>query len=318
MKTLTARAERVDAGDRQAARPPAAPRRRRLWRRRPDVGALLFLLPTVLIFGYFAWWPIARSLTISFQHTDLVRPAEWVGLQNFRDLFADPLLGTAVVNSLWFAGWALVLGFPLPLFLAVVMSSMRRAGTLFRVLVYLPVIMPPVVALLLWKWFYEPDYGLFNDILGLVGLGPYPWLQSTTTAMPSLVIADTWHAFGTTVLIYVAAVTGVPKELYEAAEIDGASILRRIWHVTLPRLRSVVLLLMLLQIISTLQVFAQPFVMTDGGPNDGTITVLMLIYQYAFKYGDYGMAAALSMVLAVVLAVVSAVYLRLTRSWSTE
>ncbi|MEU7749834.1 sugar ABC transporter permease [Nonomuraea sp. NPDC049158] len=282
------------------------------------VAAALFLIPTVLVFGLFSWWPIIRSVVLGFQRTNLVEAATFAGLDNFRTLLADPLLGLAVRNTLLFTGLALVIGFPLPIFLAVLMSELRRGSGLMRVLVYLPVVVPPVVAVLMWKWFYDPDSGLFNQLLGLVGLGPYPWLQSTGMAMPSLVLEATWAGAGGAVLIYLAALSSVPTELYEAAELDGASIWRRLWHVTLPQLRPILLIMLLLQVINTFQVFTEPFVLTDGGPEDSTVTVLLLIYRYAFVNGDYGTAAALSVSLAVVLAVLSAVYLRLTRTWGTK
>ncbi|MFI7127945.1 carbohydrate ABC transporter permease [Nonomuraea sp. NPDC050153] len=280
--------------------------------------AALFLVPTVLVFGLFSWWPIIRSVVLGFQQTNLVEAATFAGLDNFRTLLADPLLGTAVRNTLLFTGLALLIGFPLPIFLAVLMSELRRGSGLMRVLVYLPVVVPPVVAVLMWKWFYDPDSGLFNQLLGLVGLGPYPWLQSTGMAMPSLILEATWAGAGGVVLIYLAALSSVPTELYEAAELDGASVWRRLWHVTLPQLRPILLIMLLLQVINTFQVFTEPFVLTDGGPEDSTVTVLLLIYRYAFVNGDYGTAAALSVSLAVVLAALSAVYLRLTRTWGTK
>ncbi|MGW4962544.1 carbohydrate ABC transporter permease [Nonomuraea sp. NPDC004186] len=282
------------------------------------VAAALFLIPTVLVFGLFSWWPIIRSVVLGFQQTNLVEAATFAGLDNFRTLLADPLLGTAVRNTLLFTGLALLIGFPLPILLAVLMSELRRGSGLMRVLVYLPVVVPPVVAVLMWKWFYDPDSGLFNQLLGLVGLGPYPWLQSTGMAMPSLILEATWAGAGGVVLIYLAALSSVPTELYEAAELDGASVWRRLWHVTLPQLRPILLIMLLLQVINTFQVFTEPFVLTDGGPEDSTVTVLLLIYRYAFVNGDYGTAAALSVSLAVVLAVLSAVYLRLTRAWGTK
>ncbi|WP_020549467.1 carbohydrate ABC transporter permease [Embleya scabrispora] len=282
------------------------------------IAPALFLLPTVLVFGLFSWWPIIRSLVLSFQQTNLVEPATWVGLRNYQTLLDDPLLGKAVWNTVVFTGLALLIGFPLPLFLAVLMSELRRGGGLMRVLVYLPVAVPPVVAVLMWKWFYDPDTGLFNEVLGKVGLGPYPWLQSADTAMTSLVVEATWAGAGGAVLIYLAALASVPTELYEAAELDGASVRRRLWHVTLPHMRSILLIMMLLQVINTFQVFTEPFVLTDGGPEDSTVTVLLLIYRYAFVGGDYGSAAALSVSLAAVLAVLSAIYLRLTRTWGTK
>ncbi|MEU4700876.1 carbohydrate ABC transporter permease [Nonomuraea dietziae] len=315
MTTLHRRPAR-DRPQETPAGPVRAGRRLGLPRRRPRPAGWLFVLPMVAVFGCFAWWPIVRGAVLSFQRTNLVEAPVWVGADNFAALLADPLLWITVRNTLWFVGLALILGFPLPILLAVVMSELRRFGGLFRVLVYLPVAVPPVVAVLMWKWFYDPDHGLFNQALATIGLGPFLWLQDTTTAMPSLVLEATWAAAGSTVLIYLAALTSVPGELYEAAEMDGASIWRRLWHVTLPHLRGVLLIMLLLQIIGTFRVFTEPFVLTDGGPEDSTVTILLLIYRYAFIYGDYGTAAALGVLLAIALGVVSAVYLRLTRKWS--
>ncbi|MEI8410734.1 MULTISPECIES: carbohydrate ABC transporter permease [unclassified Kribbella] len=298
------------------ARPAAARSRRGAGLRREFLG-LVFLTPALVIFGLFSWWPILRGLLISFQQTNLVDPAVWVGLQNFQAVLSDPLVGTALWNTLLFVGLGLLIGFPAPIVLAAIMSTVRRGGAVFRVVVYLPVVVPPVVAILLWKWFYDPGTGLFNQLLGLVGLGPYPWLQSSQTAMLSLVLEATWAGMGGAALIYLAAMTGVPAELYEAAESDGAGIWRRIWHVLLPQLRPVIGLLLLLQLIGTIQVFTEPYIFTQGGPDNATVTVLLLIFRYAFQEGEYGQAAALSVLLALVLAVLSAGYLRLTRSWST-
>ncbi|MFF8914054.1 carbohydrate ABC transporter permease [Streptomyces sp. NPDC015032] len=299
-----------------------APRTLPQWRRgtgsHKQFTAWLFLVPALLVFGLFAWWPIVRSLLLSFQKTNLVEPAVWVGLDNFRTLFDDPLLGTAVGNTLFFVGLGLLIGFPAPLILAAIMSTVRRGAGVYRFLVYLPVVIPPVVAILLWKWFYDPGSGLFNNVLGKVGLGPYSWLESSDSAMLSLVLESTWAGMGGAVLIYLAAMVGIPGELYEAAEVDGAGIWRRIWHVMLPQLRSVIGLLLLVQLINTVQVFTEPYVFTGGGPENSTLTVLLLIFRYAFQDGEYGLAAALSFLMVLTLALLSAVYLRATRSWSTS
>jgi multiple sugar transport system permease protein len=259
---------------------------------------------------------------MSVQQTNLVTAPRFVGLENFRTVFEDPLLWTAVQNTALFALIALVLGYPVPLVLAVIMSEVRRFRGFYTAIAYLPVVVPPVVAVLMWKTFYDarPE-GVFNTMLGWVGLGPYQWLQSATTAMPSLVIEATWAAAGGTVIIYLAALIAVPHELYEAAEVDGAGLWRKVWNVTMPQLRGVLLVTLILQIISTSQVFLEPFLFTDGGPANATLTVLLLIYEYAFASslgGDYGAATALSLMLAAFLAVMSAVYFWLTRSWSTS
>jgi multiple sugar transport system permease protein len=272
-----------------------------------------------VVFGLFSWLPIGKAVVMSLQETNLVT-TDWVGLDNFRTVLSDPLLATAVGNTLWFAALALLFGYPVPLLAAVLMSEVRRARGLYSALAYLPVVVPPVVAVLLWKFFFDarPE-GVFNTMLGWVGLGPVPWLQDADWAMPSLVLEATWAAAGGTIIIYLAALTSVPGELYDAAEVDGASVWRKVWHVTMPQLRGVLLITFILQIIGTAQVFLEPYLFTDGGPANATITVLLLVYRYAFGQslgGDYGAATALSLMLAAVLAVLSVVYFRLTRSWS--
>ncbi|WP_223215111.1 carbohydrate ABC transporter permease [Microbacterium trichothecenolyticum] len=301
------------------------PRRRsglRGWARGGGPHTLIFLLPLLVSFVLFSWKPIVDAAVMAFQHTNLIAPAEWVGLDNFATVLSDPLLGTAVLNTLWFALLALILGYPIPLVVAVLMSEVRRGRGLYSALAYMPVIVPPVVGALLWKFFYDASpNGVFNTIIGWFGLGPLPWLQDPATAMPSVVLFATWSAAGSTVIIYLAALIGVAPELYDAAEVDGAGVWRKVWHVTVPQLRGVLLVTFILQIIGTAQVFLEPFLLTAGGPANSTMTVLMLIYKYAFQNslgGDYGAATALSLMLAVVLAIFSAVYFRLTKSWSTS
>jgi multiple sugar transport system permease protein len=292
------------------------------WVRSGGLAAVLFALPMLAIFGAFSWYPIARLVVLSFQHTNLIDPPTWAGLQNFTDVLNDPLFMTAVKNTAYFAGLALLFGYPIPLIAAVLISESRRFRGIYSALAYLPVVLPPVVGVLLWKYvFYEPSsVGLFNTVLGWVGLGPYGWLQSPGTAMPSLVVESTWANAGTTVIIYLAALTSVDRDLYDAASVDGAGLWRKIWHITLPQLRGVLLITFMLQIIGTAQVFLEPYLFTSGGPANATLTVLLLVYQYAFGNSigvGFGQAAALSLMVAAFLAVFSMVFMRLTRSWST-
>ncbi len=287
--------------------------------RQPNWAALVFLAPLLVIFGVFSWLPILRAVVMSVQDTNLLT-STFVGMDNFARVLADPLFGKAVGNTVYFAILALVFGYPVPLVLAVLMSELRRTRGLLAALAYLPVVMPPVVAVLLWKVFFNASStGLFNTLLDSVGLGPLPWLQSAATVMPSLVLQATWAAAGGTVLIYLAALVSVPPDLYDAADTDGASIWQKVRHITLPLLRPVLLVTFILQIIGTSQLFLEPFLFTGGGPANATTTVLLLIYKYAFQNsvgGDYGAATALSLMLAAFLAVFSVIYFRLTRSWS--
>ncbi len=289
---------------------------------RDGLSTLVFLLPFLIVFGVFAWFPILRAFVMSVQVTNLVSDPVFVGLDNFARVLADPLLGIAVRNTAWFALLALVFGFPIPIILAVLISETRRHRGLYSALVYLPVVIPPVVSVLLWRFFFNAaPTGVFNTILGWFGIPPQSWLQDAGSAMPSIVIEATWAAAGGTVIIYLAALLSVPAQLYEAAEVDGASIWQKIWHITLPQMRAILFVTLILQLIATSQLFTEPLLFTGGGPANATMTVLLLIYRYAFQNslgGDYGMAAALSVMLAGFLAIFTAVYFWLTRSWSTS
>lgn len=291
----------------------------RSWRVRGGLAAVLFALPVVVIFAYFAWGPILRGLVMSVQKTNLVAPAEWVGLDNFVYVISDPLLGTAVLNTLWFVALAVMIGFPIPLFLAVFLAELRGKRWLYTVLAYLPVVVPPVVAILLWRTFYDPSpTGLFNVILSLFGMPAQPWLNSPQMAMPAIVLETTWAGAGSAVIIYLAALTTVRTELYEAAELDGAGIWSRVWNVTLPQMRGVILIMLLLLLIGAMQVFTEPYLFTGGGPQNATITVLLMVYNYAFVFGDFGAATALSLLLAVALGILSVIYHFATRRWSPD
>jgi multiple sugar transport system permease protein len=294
---------------------PSDARRDRIRRRLADnLVGYLFLGAGVLAFAVFSWYPIVRGLLLSFQQVTFAQPATWVGLDNFHRLFADPLFLTAWRNTLWFTVLALVFGFAAPFLTAIVLNELRHGRAYLRMTVYLPVMLPPIVTVLLWRWFYDPGPGLFNNALRIVHLPPQQWLESSNLSMLSLVLVSTWANMGTTTLIYLAALQGVPGELYEAAQLDGASIRQRLWHVTIPQMRFILLITLLLQIIGTMQVFIEPYVLTGGGPDDATVTVLLLLYRYAFVYNDFGLASAMSTVLFVVLGVFAGVYLRLTRS----
>lgn len=280
---------------------------------RRHVTAYGFLSLALVVFAIFSWWPIVRGVVLSFQQVNFVTSPDWVGWENFERLFADPLFGVAWRNTLYFTLLALVLGFGVPFLTAVVLNELRHAKGYFRLLVYLPVMLPPVVTALLWKWFYDPGPGLFNSVLRGLNLPTLQWLDSASTSMISLVLVITWANMGSATLIYLAALQTIPGELYEAADLDGAGIVKKVWHVTIPQTKFVILMLLLLQVVATMQIFTEPFIMTGGGPEESTVTVLLLLYRYAFYYNDFGTASALSLILFAVLGVFSFLYLKITR-----
>lgn len=298
---------------------PTVPRRRRpcgatARRVRHHLTGYGFLLGAVLCFALFSWYPMIREFVMSFQTTS-AGVTSWAGLSNFSNVINDPDFAKAWRNTGEFTLLALVLGFALPFVIAVVINEFRHARGYLRALVYLPVMLPPASALLLFKYAYDPGAGIFNHVLTVLHLPTSQWLQSTAMAMPSLVIASTWMNMGAAVLIYLAALQGIPGDLYEAAELDGAGLVRKIRHITIPQCRLVLSLMLMLQVISTMQMFVEAFLLTNGsGPQGATTTVVYLIYQHAFNLNDLGGASALGVILLLVLAGFSAVYVRADRA----
>ena len=277
-----------------------------------NLSGYLFLLPALLIFALFVWYPVVLGFIMSFQNVDLINPAVWVGLKNYQDIFADPLFQIACRNTLAFTGYALLFGYVLPIALALLVNEMRHGRAFFRLAFYLPVMLPPIVTVFLWRWIYNPDSGLLNALLSIVHLPPGLWLETPGSALPALVVVATWSNAGSTMLIYIAALQSVPASLYEAAEIDGAGLWRRLWHITLPTVRPIMLLMFVLQIIATMQVFTEPFTITGGGPQNATQSILLLIYTYAFQDANFGGASALGVLLFLFLAVFALIYMRMT------
>jgi multiple sugar transport system permease protein len=277
-----------------------------------NLGGYLFLLPALAIFALFVWYPLVLGFVMSFQNVDMINPAAWVGWTNYQKVFSDPLFGIAWRNTLTFTGYALLFGYLVPLVLALLINEMRHGKALFRLAFYLPVMLPPIVTAFLWLWLYNADFGLINALLQKVHLPGGLWLENQGTALPALVVVATWGAAGSTFLIYLAALQGVPASLYEAAEIDGTNLWQRIWHITFPTIRPIMLLMLVLQIIATMQVFTEPFTITGGGPDNATLTVLILIYRYTFQNAEFGEASALGVILFLVLAVFALIYMRMT------
>jgi multiple sugar transport system permease protein len=275
--------------------------------------AYAFLAAGLACFALFSWYPLVRGILLSFQQDNLVTEPIWVGLDNYRALLADPLFVTAWFNTFKFTGLALLFGYAIPFVIAVLLGELRHATGFFRLAVYLPVMLPPIVSVLLWQYFYDPGAGLFNTVLSGLHLPTSAWTQDASTAMISLVLVSTWANMGGATIIYLAGLQNIPGELYEAAEIDGASLWQRLRHVTLPQMRFLLLVMLLLQVIATMQVFIEPYQLT-GTTTPSTITVMILVYRYAFTVNnDFGLAAAMSVLLFIVLGLFSAIYLRLTR-----
>ena len=291
--------------------PPAQRRTRRSLRRRvvDNLTGHAFLIGAVLCFAFFSWFPMVREFVMSFQRTRR-GVTTWVGWQNYERIWHDPAFTAAWRNTAVFTLLSLVLGFVLPFVIAVLLNEFRHAQGYLRALVYIPVMLPPASGLLLFRYAYDPSNGgIFNFILHSLHLPTSQWVQSEAMTLPSLVIASTWLNMGGAVLIYLAALQTIPGELYEAAELEGAGVLRRVWHVTVPHTRLILSLMFLLQVVATMQLFIEPLILAGGnGVENHATSVVYLMYQHGFKENDLNGAAALGVMLLLVLAVFSALY----------
>jgi multiple sugar transport system permease protein len=283
-----------------------------------QIVAYLFLAPALLAFGIVAWYPITRAFEMSFQDVTLGGASTWIGLDNYHLMGRDPALDAVWKNSIEFALWSLALGYLLPVIVAILIREMRIAKGFFRIVYFLPTVVPVSIAIIVWRFIYDPDSGFLNSFLKLFGIEPQLWLRDPLLAKLSIVLVMTWGAFGTTTLIYLSSLQEIPVVLYEAAELDGASPLRRIRHITFPHLAPMMSLMFVLQVLAVAQVFTEPFLLTNGGPGRETLTPVLHIYNRAFMRTDIGYASAWSVMLIIVLMLFSAFYQVINRRFSAR
>lgn len=267
--------------------------------------AYVFIAPDILLFLCFVLVPVARSFILAFQEFRLAGNI-WVGLDNFKYVLTDPVFGAAMRNT---ALYTLVM-VPQNIIVALILASIlrhlsERAQTLFRAAYYLPGVASAVVISMVWKWIYDPNFGLFNFLLSKVGLGPYPWLTSPRTSLFSIMLMGILAAPGGFIILYLAAMKKIPRELYEVADIDGATPIRKWWNITLPLLKPTTLYLAIVSTIGSFQIFTAAYVMTQGGPGYSTTTVVYLIYNTAFRDFEFGLASAQAIILFLVIVAVS-------------
>lgn len=286
------------------------PQRQRSGKYKRYVWGLLFLLPAFVTFTLFLWLPIFKGVLNSFYIVDFVKGNSFIGFDNYKTIFADSNVLISVKNTLYYMGLALVIGFWVPILFALAISEMRKFQGFARVAAYLPYVVPFVVLYGVWRWLYDP-VGPINAVMKGIGIGKINFMVDPSWSMASIVIMETWQSFGSAMLIYLAAILAVPRDWYEAAEIDGAGIWHRIRYITLPAIRNQILLLLMLQLIATSQGFQTQFAMLDGGPNNATLTYALLIVRYAFVRQDYGVASALGVLMFFALSILAIVQYRI-------
>ena len=286
-------------------------RRRINWRK--QTVAYLFLLPALAVFTIVTWYPILNTILYSFQKVNLAGPQGWIGFANYTRMFGNPIFYTAWKNTLTYVALSLIMGAMVPIVLALIINEMRGLSTFFQTIVYLPTLIPIAVGLIVWRQIYAPEGGILNSILKALDLPTYLWLQDRLLAKPALITIMTWIGAGGATLLYLYALREIPTELFEAAELDGFSVLQRIRYIALPLLRHRIQIMLVLQIITVAQVFTEPFVLTNGGPANSTTSPVLEIYNTAFTRTDFGLASAWGVSMLVALATFSVLYVLFTR-----
>jgi multiple sugar transport system permease protein len=289
--------------------------------RREGRAAWVLAIPFCLLFLAFTAWPVVQSLFMSITDTkarDLRNPfsVNIIGLDNYTKALSDPVFRKAALNTAYFV----LIGMPLTLVLALAAAvaldkGITRFRSIFRLGFYTPVITSIVAVAVVWRFLLQDPGGLINTALGWVGIDGPNWLGDPNWSMPALIMMASWRNFGTAMIIFLAGLQAGPPELHEAAAIDGAGTWRRFRHITMPLLRPTLLFVMVTTAIGYLQFFEEPFVMTQGGPLNSTISLSMYTYNQ-FGYGNYGLASAMSYLIFIVIAIVTAVQFRLLRERS--
>lgn len=288
-------------------------------RKRLLVG-VAFVSPWIVGFLGLTLYPLVASLYYSFCDYDVLTEPAWIGTLNYRDLAGDDVFWKALGNTLFYAGLSLPLGLALSLGIALLLNRPVRGRNVFRTLFFVPSMVPAVAVGMVWLWLFNGQFGLINYGLSWLGISGPNWLTDPQWTKPALVLTTLWQVGGT-VVIYLAALQEVPRHLYEAATIDGASRLRQVWNVTLPMVSPVIYFNLIVGIIGALQVFAGPYVMLgpNGGPDRSALFYAVYLYQNAFQYNQMGYASAMGWVLfLIVLALTGVATLAARRFVHTE
>lgn len=275
---------------------------------------LLFLSPWMAGVLAFTVIPVVLSLYYSFCDYSLLQSPIWIGLENYRNLLHDEVFWKALVNTGYFASVSLPLGLVVSVGLALLLNSNIKGQALYRTIIYLPSLVPIVASSMLWMWLFNDRLGLLNCLLDKVGIEGPNWLGSYNWAMPSLILMSMWGA-GNAVVIYLAGLQDVPRELYEAADIDGANAWQRLWNVTLPMISPVIFFNLVMGIIGSLQTFSTAYIMTGGGPDQATYFYTMYLYDNAFTYLKMGYASAMAWVQLLVVLVLTALAFWSSKKW---
>lgn len=281
--------------------------------------ALFFVAPVLVAIGVFFFVPVIAAFVLSFTDFDIyslanIEYARFIGVRNYERIFADPLFWTALKNTLYF----LLVGGPLTIAVSLAAalllnSKLVRFKTLFRTAYFAPVVTTLVAVAVVWRFVYHPRFGLLNYVLSWFGVSQIDWLGDPVWAMPALILMAVWKNFGYNMIIFIAGLQNIPQELYEAASIDGAGAWQQFTSITIPMLAPTTLFITIITMIGYFQLFAEPYVMTQGGPLNSTLSIVLYMYQMGFRWWNMGYSAALAFVLFALILAASLVQSRVQR-----
>lgn len=279
-------------------------------RRSESFKSWLIMLPGLILMTFFVWEPLLESVRMSLYKTENIELVKFIGLKNFISVMGKANFTQALVNTFAYTFWSLLIGFVLPIALAMLIGETVRGKGLFRTAAYLPNMLPGLAVIILWSAFFSGEKsGVLNILLSKLGIPTQTYLTRSNLVIPIIISIATWKGAGATALIYMAAMASVNPELYEAAAIDGASVWQRVIHILLPSIKKLAGTLLILQIISVFQIMYEPMVLTKGGPDNASLSLMQLMWQYAFGGSmDYGKASAVAVIVTVILLGMTAVY----------
>ena len=279
-----------------------------------EFGGWVFIIPSFILFAFFVWEPMLYGVVLSFSKLRAFDIVGFAGLENYRYVFSHPYFAKALLNTVQYAFWSLIIGYLVPIIVAIILNEVVHAQRFFKFVAYFPALVPAVAALLMWQFLLTPGQeGIINSILSQLGIAPLQFLQNPNWTIPLLIMTLTWKSAGSTTMVYLASLQGINGELYEAASLDGAGVWSKLRYITLPGIFNTARLMLIMQIISIFQILYEPMVMTGGGPNNASISLMYMSYQFAFDKIQFNYAAVVGIVVSVILLILTAIYMKLVK-----
>lgn len=283
--------------------------------KRESRNAYLFLSPVLGLYTVFVLVALGMIFYISFTEYSVLQPPKWVGLQNYKYLFLrDDIFKASIINTSIFVAGTVFPTMLLGLLFAILVNRSLRGRAVFRSCIYLPYVTPVIAAALVWRLMYAPsNWGFINHFLSLFGIKPINWLGTMRWALPSIMFMSIWRSVGFSMVLLLAGLQGIPERYYEAAKIDGASHVQQFWYITLPLLKPVILFILVLATIGAFQIFQEPYIMTEGGPANSTMSIIYWFYIVSFRSLSFGKGSAISCILAMMIFALSILYLKVLK-----